>query len=104
MSTTFRRRALRAGTVLGVAATAALASAAPAFAHVTPQPGTAEQGGYSVVAFRVPDESDTAGTIKLEVNLPTDHPILSVRTTPMPGWTATTTKVALNPPVQTDDG
>jgi uncharacterized protein YcnI len=104
MSTTSRRRALRAGTVLGVAATIALVTAAPAFAHVTAQPGTAEQGGYSVVAFRVPNEDDTAGTIKLEVNLPTDHPILSVRTAPIQGWTATTTKVALNPPVQTDDG
>jgi uncharacterized protein YcnI len=104
MSTTTRRRALRVGTVLGVATTIALATAAPAFAHVTAQPGTAEQGSYSVVAFRVPNESDTAGTIKLELNLPADHPINSVRTTPIPGWTATTTKAPLNPPVTTDHG
>jgi uncharacterized protein YcnI len=55
-----------------------------------------------VVTFRVPDESDTAGTVKLEVTLPTDHPITSVRTTPIPGWTATVTKATLNPPVQVD--
>ena len=100
MSSSLRRRALRAGTVLAVATTAALAGAAPALAHVSAQPDTAEQGGYSVVALRVPTESDTAGTVKLQVTLPTDHPITSVRTTPRPGWTATMTKTPLNPPVQ----
>ncbi len=96
------RFALRTGTVLAVAAAAALAGAAPALAHVTAQPDTAEQGSYSVVALRVPTESDTAGTVALQVTLPTDHPISSVRTTPSPGWTATMTKTALNPPVQVD--
>jgi periplasmic copper chaperone A len=102
MSSSTRRFALRTGTVLAVAAAAALAGAAPALAHVTPQPDTAEQGSYSVVALRVPTESDTAGTVALQVTLPTDHPISSVRTTPRPGWTATMTKTALNPPVQVD--
>ena len=94
------RRALRLTTVLSVAATAAVLGAAPAFAHVTAQPGNAAQGSYSVVSLRVPNESDTAGTVKLEVTLPADHPLSSVRTTPVPGWTATTTKAAINPPVQ----
>jgi uncharacterized protein YcnI len=102
MSSSLRRRALRAGTVLAVATTAALVSAVPALAHVTAQPSTAEQGSYSVIALRVPTESDTAGTVKLQVSLPTDHPISSVRTTPRPGWTATMTKTPLNPPVQVD--
>jgi periplasmic copper chaperone A len=100
MSSSFRRCALRAGTVLGAATTVVLAAAAPAFAHVTAQPGTAEQGDYSVVSFRVPNESDTASTVKLEVTLPAEHPITSVRTTPIPGWTATMTKAPLNPPVK----
>ena len=77
-----------------------LAGAAPAFAHVTAQPGTAEQGGYTVVNFRVPNESSTAGTVKLQVNLPLDHPITSARTTPQPGWTAEVTKGTLPAPVQ----
>ncbi len=63
----------------------------------------AAKGGYDVVNFRVPNGSDTAGTIGLTASLPTDHPTSSVRTTPVPGWTVTTTTVALNPPVQ-DDG
>lgn len=100
MSTTYRRRALRTAAVLTTAAAAALATAAPAFAHVTAQPGTAEQGGYAVVNLRVPDESDTAGTVKLVVTLPADHPFSSVRTTPIPGWTATVAKKPLNPPIQ----
>jgi len=100
MTTTFRRSALRAGVVLAAAATVALASAAPALAHVTAQPGTAEQGGYTVVNMRVPTESDTAGTIALEVTLPAEHPITSVRTSPRPGWTATTTTAPLNPPIE----
>jgi uncharacterized protein YcnI len=101
--TASRRTALRVGGVASAAAVLTVVGAGPAFAHVTAQPGTAEQGGYSVVTFRVPNESDTAGTVGLTVTLPTDHPISSVRTTPLPGWTATTSKVPLNPPVQ-DDG
>jgi uncharacterized protein YcnI len=94
------RRALRLATVLSLAATATVLGAAPAFAHVTAQPGDAAQGSYSVVSLRVPNESDTAGTVKLEVTLPADHPLSSVRTTPVPGWTATMTKAALTSPVQ----
>jgi uncharacterized protein YcnI len=94
------RRALRLGTVLSIAATATVLGAAPAFAHVTAQPGDAAQGGYSVVSLRVPNESDTAGTVKLQVTLPADHPLASVRTTPLPGWTAAMQDAPLNPPVQ----
>jgi periplasmic copper chaperone A len=100
MSSSMRRGALRAGTVLVTAAAATLAVATPALAHVTAQPGTAEQGGYAVIALRVPTESDTAGTVALQVTLPADHPITSVRTTPRAGWTATMTKAPLDPPVE----
>ncbi|WP_198045561.1 YcnI family copper-binding membrane protein [Kitasatospora mediocidica] len=88
--------ALTTGTVL--------AFAAPAFAHVTVQPGTAQAGGYTAVAFRVPDESDTAGTTKLEVTVPTDHPVTSVSTQPLPGWTATVEKSKLATPVKSAKG
>jgi uncharacterized protein YcnI len=100
---TASRRALRLGTVLSLAVTATVLGAAPALAHVTAQPGTAAQGGYSVVSLRVPNESDTAGTVKLEVTLPADHPLASVRTSPLAGWTATTTEAPLNPPVQSGE-
>jgi uncharacterized protein YcnI len=98
------RTLLRAGVLLGTTALVALAGAAPAFAHVTANPDTVQKGGYGVVTFRVPDEDDTAGTVALTVNLPTDHPFSSVRTTPIAGWTVTTSEVALNPPLKDDDG
>jgi periplasmic copper chaperone A len=98
------RTLLRAGILLGTTALVALAGAAPALAHVTAQPGTAQKGGYAVVTFRVPNEDDAAGTVGLTVNLPTDHPFSSVRTTPIAGWTATSNEVTLNPPLKDDDG
>lgn len=100
MKTSPRRSTLRAATVLTVAATAALVAATPALAHVTAQPGEAKKGGYAVITFRVPNESDTAGTVGLTITLPADHPLTSVRTTPIAGWSATTKKVALTPPIQ----
>lgn len=94
--TTVRRRAA----VVAAAATAALlALAAPASAHVTVQPGQAEQGGYAGVTFRVPNENDTAGTTKLEINLPEDKPLTSVRTRPLAGWTAVIEKRPLATPI-----
>jgi periplasmic copper chaperone A len=100
MSRSPRRAALRAATVLGVVAGTALLAATPALAHVTANSDDAQQGGYAVVQMRVPNESDTAGTIKLETTIPTDHPITSVRVQPVPGWTATLTNTPLNPPLQ----
>lgn len=98
------RAPLRAGLAVAGAAALALITSGIAEAHVTAQPGVATKGSYAKIAFRVPTESATAGTVKLQVTLPTDHPIPSVLTTPMPGWTAVTAKVPLNPPVETDDG
>jgi uncharacterized protein YcnI len=76
----------------GAAGALTVALAAPAAAHVTVQPGEAIQGGYGAFAFRVPTERPDAGTVKLEVTLPAEHPIRSVRTKPMPGWTVSLTK------------
>ncbi|MFF1870673.1 YcnI family protein [Kitasatospora herbaricolor] len=96
-------RSTPARRIAGIAlATAAgvVALAGPAFAHVTVQPGNAQQGGYTAVDFRVPNESDTASTVKLEVSLPMDHPLASVRTLPLPGWTATLEKSKLDKPIK----
>ncbi|MFJ9693721.1 YcnI family protein [Kitasatospora sp. NPDC101183] len=96
-------RTLPARRLAAVALTAAasvVALAGPAFAHVTVNPGSAAQGGYTAVDFRVPNESDTASTVKLEVNLPLDHPLASVRTLPMPGWTAAVEKAKLDKPIK----
>jgi uncharacterized protein YcnI len=95
---------VRAGAVCATATAIVLAVAGPASAHVTVNPSTATQGGYTKVTFRVPDESDTASTTKLEVNLPTATPIASVSLKPLAGWTATTEKTKLATPIVDDDG
>ena len=92
--------ARRSAAIVLAAAAGVVALAGPAFAHVTVQPGNAQQGGYTAVDFRVPNESDTASTVKLEVNLPLDHPLASVRTLPLPGWTATVEKAKLDKPIK----
>ncbi|WP_412541831.1 YcnI family protein [Longispora sp. K20-0274] len=87
--------------VLGVALVGAVAFAAPASAHVTIDAGTTnKQGGYSRAVFRVPNESDTASTVKLEVNLPEAQPLSSVRTMPVPGWKAEMEKTKLATPLE----
>ncbi|MFF1908862.1 YcnI family protein [Kitasatospora sp. NPDC058218] len=92
--------ARRIAAVALTAATSVVVLAGPAFAHVTVNPGSAQQGGYTAVDFRVPNENDTASTVKLEVNLPLDHPLASVRTLPMPGWTAVVEKSKLDKPIK----
>jgi uncharacterized protein YcnI len=80
-----------------------VATAGPAAAHVTVQPGQATKGGDAKIAFRVPNESATAGTVKLEVSFPTDTPVASVLTTPMPGWTAQRQLEKLATPIKSED-
>lgn len=94
----------RAATVAALAGSAVLLAAVPAFAHVSVTPGSAEQGSYSTVSFKVPNEEDKASTVKLEVTLPADHPIASVSLQPVPGWTTQVTTAKLSTPLKTDDG
>lgn len=76
------------------------AVAAPAFAHVSVQPeGAAAKGGYAVVDFKVPNERDNASTTKVEVSLPTDHPLASVAPQAIPGWKIDVTKSKLAKPL-----
>ncbi|OON79205.1 YcnI family copper-binding membrane protein [Streptomyces tsukubensis] len=84
-----------------VAGSAVLVLAGTASAHVTVQPnGEAAKGGYATISFKVPNERDDASTTKLEVNLPTDHPLASVMPQPVPGWKVKTTESELDKPVK----
>ena len=78
--------------------------AVPAAAHVKVSSDNAQQGGYSVLTFRVPNEESDADTVSLKVQFPTDHPIASVSVQPKPGWTFTTKTTKLAKPIKTDDG
>ncbi|MFI5633700.1 YcnI family protein [Streptomyces sp. NPDC051664] len=95
----------RAGTVAALAAAGVLTAAGVAFAHVTVHPDSYAKGATDgVLTFRVPNEEDTADTTKVQVFLPTDHPVLGVLVTPQDGWTAKVTTTRLKTPVKTDDG
>jgi periplasmic copper chaperone A len=95
-TTTIRRIAATAA----LAASAVLLCAGPATAHVSVDPDQAERGGYSTVNFKVPNERDDAATIKLEVNLPADHPLTSVQPQQVPGWDIEVTKSELDKPIE----
>ncbi len=88
-------------TASAVAAGSVVLLSGTAFAHVSVQPqGEAAKGSYATVNFKVPNESDTASTVKLEVNFPMDHPLASVMAQPVPGWDVEVTKSKLDKPLE----
>src|ERR1051326_1770135 len=96
--------ARRTAVLLSTAAVSLVAAATVASAHVTVNPNTAQQGAYTKVSFRVPNEEKDQATTSLEIDLPADPPIASVSVKPVPGWTATATAGELATPIKTDDG
>lgn len=90
--------------LVGLAAGAVLALAAPlaASAHVTATPNQAEAGSWTYVTFRVPNESATASTVKIQIHLPADTPFTSVSYQPTAGWTGAAAKTALSKPVKVE--
>ena len=84
---------------VGAALVLALAVPATASAHVTVSPNTATPGSYALVNFKVPNESATAVTTKLEVTLPADTPFSSVSYVPVAGWTTQLIRQTLPAPV-----
>jgi uncharacterized protein YcnI len=95
------RRTLAA---LGAGALLAVAAPLSASAHVTLQSNTAAAGSYTLLTFKVPNESaDGATTDRIAITLPTDHPLVSASYVPVPGWTATATTETLPKPVVRGD-
>ncbi len=99
---TTRTTVIRTVGVATAAGLISLAGAGTASAHVSAQPEQAAQGETEKIAFRVPNERPDAGTVKIKVLLPLEHPLSSVRTAPMPGWKAQVDKVRLEKPVEVD--
>lgn len=97
------RTLARAGLAAGGALALGLVLAGPASAHVTIRPDVDTAGSYAKITVRVPNESDTAGTVQVRLDLPADTPIPSVRVQPHAGWTAEVTKTQFPEPVQVGD-
>lgn len=93
---------LKKNTAIALGAGALLALSAPlaASAHVTIDPGQAAAGSYTVITVKVPNESETATTNRIELDLPTATPFTSVRFVPVPGWTAQLVTSTLPKPVK----
>ncbi|MHC5795837.1 YcnI family copper-binding membrane protein [Lacisediminihabitans sp. FW035] len=91
-------------TTIAVGAGALLAIAAPlaASAHVEVTPNTAAAGTYADITFRVPTESATATTTKVEVDIPAATPFASVSYVAVPGWDVQLVSETLPKPVTVD--
>lgn len=89
---------------LAFAAAGAVAVATPASAHVTINPGDATVGERARVDIRVPNESDSATTVALEVHFPEDPPIASVSVGKVTGWSAEIAYRELAEPIEGDHG
>jgi uncharacterized protein YcnI len=98
------RPVLRLATVAGAALAVVGATAGVASAHVTVSSTDASPGGYGTVVFSVPDESDTASTTRVQIQIPDRTPLASVSVQPVPGWQITTTPHTLAQPLKDDDG
>jgi uncharacterized protein YcnI len=94
------RRFGLSGMVIGIV----LFAASPAWAHVTVSPDEASAGSFTTLSFKVPNESDSATTTKVEVGFPSDPAIADASVQPVPGWTVKVNKAQLETPVTTDDG
>jgi uncharacterized protein YcnI len=94
-----RRHARRGAIGLLLGGASALAFAGVASAHVEVKPESVAGGDFAQVALTVPNERDDASTVKLVVVLPTDTPLASVQTTPIPGWSVSTKERTLAEPI-----
>ena len=78
---------------------ASVAVAGVASAHVTVSSPDAAPGGFGKLVFRVPNESDTASTVSLRIQIPQEAAMASLRAQPVPGWTVTFTESDLEEPI-----
>jgi uncharacterized protein YcnI len=90
----------RLAVVLAAVLTTLVALAGAAAAHVSVSSQDAEAGGYGKLTFRVPNESDTASTVALRIQIPEEAAMASLRTMPVPGWDVTMTTEQLDEPLE----
>ncbi|WP_026820913.1 YcnI family protein [Arthrobacter castelli] len=92
-------RALRTAAVAAATTSLMVVGAGAASAHVTVTPQSTAAGGYTHLTFNVPNESQTANTNKIKIELPKDTPFTSVSIKPVEGWNADIVRGKLPEPV-----
>ena len=99
------QRVLAAPVIVTLALVATLLMAGTASAHVLVQPRALPKGASDVIfSFSTPNETDNTNVTQLEIDFPTDHPLLSAYAQTLAGWTANVVTTKLAKPVTTDDG
>jgi uncharacterized protein YcnI len=81
---------------------AALAVVAIAQAHVTVHPNALPSGGFTVIDVQVPNERDTASTVRVDIQFPNGIYIASPAV--MPGWKTRVILKKLPRPVEIEPG
>jgi uncharacterized protein YcnI len=94
--------AARVAATLGAIVVLVLGVPLAADAHVKISPNTAAPGDDIQVTFRVPNESETAGTVRVEIDLPTTTPFAGADYQPVAGWTAHVVEAKLPKPIIND--
>ena len=95
-----KKSAIVVPAAIGAGILLVLAAPLSASAHVSVDPGQAAAGSYAVITVKVPNESETAATSRVELTLPADTPFTSVRYVPVAGWSAELVRTTLPEPVE----
>ncbi len=94
----------RTAGVLMVGGAVALVTSPFAAAHVDANADGASPGGFGVVTLGVPTEAGKPTTTKVQVRIPDETPMRTVRAEPVAGWTLDIQKRKIDPPLRKDDG
>jgi len=87
-----------------VGAVLAVTTSPAAAAHVDAKLDGAGPGGFGVITLGVPTEAGKPATTKVEVRIPEETPLRTVRPQPVAGWQLDITKRNIDPPLRRDDG
>ncbi len=79
-------------------------SSPAAAAHVDAELDGTGPGGFGVVTLGVPTESGKPSTTKVQVRIPDETPLRTVRAEPLAGWTLDIQMRKIDPPLRKDDG
>ena len=96
------KKRTKAAVALGAGVLLALAIPLSASAHVTVTPYTAKPGEFALVTFKVPNESGTASTTRVEIDLPSDTAFQYVSYVPVAGWKAELITTTLDKPIKVE--
>ncbi|GGM09264.1 YcnI family protein [Nakamurella endophytica] len=94
-----RRHLVRGFAAAATVVAVLVGSASPAWAHLDIDPGVAAPGDTATLTFRVPNESATASTVMVQIQIPAATPLAQVRFEQTAGWTARADKTKLTQPV-----